>query len=43
MEVKDANGNVLNDGDTVRIGNIDNTEYTFTKYSDDRYRYIPFI
>jgi len=35
--------NEINDGDTVRIGNIDTTEYTFTKYSDDRYRYIPFI
>ena len=35
--------NEINDGDTVRIGNIDTTEYTFTKYSDDTYRYIPFI
>ena len=35
--------NEINDGDTVRIGNIDTTEYTFTKYSDDTYRSIPFI
>ena len=35
--------NEISDGDTVRIGNINNTEYIFTKYSDDRYRYIPFI
>ena len=35
--------NEINDGDTVKIGNIDPTEYTFTRYSDDTYRYIPFI
>lgn len=33
----------ISDGDTVKIGNIDNTEYIYTEYSDDRYRYIPYI
>ena len=33
--------NEINDGDTVKIGNIDNTEYIFTKYSNDSFRYIP--
>tara|TARA_B100001123_G_scaffold395610_1_gene477292 strand:+ start:785 stop:1477 length:693 start_codon:yes stop_codon:yes gene_type:complete len=31
----------INDGDNVTIGNISATQYTFTKYSNDDYRYIP--
>jgi len=31
----------INDGDNVTIGNISTTQYTFTKYSNDDYRYIP--
>ena len=33
----------ISDGDTVKIGNVNNTEYIYTEYSDDRYRYIPYI
>ena len=31
----------INEGDNVTIGNISATQYTFTKYSNDDYRYIP--
>ena len=31
----------INDGDNVTIGNISTTQYTFTKYSNDSFRYIP--
>ena len=31
----------INDGDNVTIGNISATQYTFTKYSNDSFRYIP--
>ena len=31
----------INEGDNVTIGNISSTEYIFTKYSNDDYRYIP--
>lgn len=31
----------INDGDNVTIGNVDATTYTFTKYSNDSFRYIP--
>ena len=31
----------INDGDNVTIGNVDTTEYVFTKYSNDSFRYIP--
>ena len=31
----------INDGDNVTIGNILTTQYTFTKYSNDSFRYIP--
>jgi len=31
----------INEGDNVTIGNISTTVYTFTKYSNDSFRYIP--
>ena len=31
----------INDGDSVTIGNISSTQYTFTKYGNDSFRYIP--
>jgi len=31
----------INDGDNVTIGNTSTTQYTFTKYSNDSFRYIP--
>ena len=31
----------INEGDNVTIGNISTTQYTFTKYSNDSFRYIP--
>jgi len=31
----------INESDNVTIGNISATQYTFTKYSNDDYRYIP--
>ena len=31
----------INDGDSVTIGNVDSTTYTFTRYSNDSFRYIP--
>ena len=31
----------INDGDSVTIGNISSTQYTFTKYSNNSFRYIP--
>ena len=31
----------INEGDNITIGNISATQYTFTKYSNDDYRYIP--
>ena len=33
----------INDGDSVTIGNQDATTYTFTRYSNDSFRYIPDI
>ena len=31
----------INEGDNVTIGNVSSIQYTFTKYSNDSFRYIP--
>jgi len=31
----------INEGDNVTIGNVSSVQYTFTKYSNDSFRYIP--
>ena len=31
------------DGDYIKIGNVSNQEYIFTKYSNNEYDYIPYI
>jgi hypothetical protein len=31
----------INEGDNVTIGNVSTVQYTFTKYSNDSFRYIP--